>query len=121
MKLRELIGQEVTLVERGGYWGFTGVLLGIGPKNFRVSAEGSGPSNLWDRSAYILLPGNRQDVIDRSKVDNTGYAQAKDRRRHERGKAIGEFELQWDAEHPWPEAPKLARLLAEIGIEEVRK
>lgn len=93
---------------------FVGLLVSQGPKNLFVKNRIS-PDSIYfkgspwqeridtvEREKYMLIPGDRQDLVDMVKKARADHEAAHEKRSRDRQQAIWDFEKSWDAKHPYP-------------------
>jgi len=107
----------VTLINKKTYRAFYAQLIGKGPKYYTVEGINTGNSYKLPISDYVLLEGERQDVIERIREAVRDHDEARQRGLRDREVALYDFRLAWDREHPVPVVPPLEELLKEFQKE----
>jgi len=111
--------RTVTLINKKTYRVFAVSLIGKGRKYYKITHRYSSESEMvkpWKIPIgdYILLEGERQDVVERVREAVRDQDRAKQEHYRDREAALYVFRLVWDREHPFPVLPPLEELLKEF-------
>ena len=112
--------RTVTLINKKTYRVFAVSLIGKGRKYYKITHRYSSESEMvkpWKIPIgdYILLEGERQDVVERFWKAMRNHDRAKQEQFRAREVALYEFRLVWDREHPFPVLPAIEDLLKNLG------
>lgn len=97
---------------------FVALLVSQGPKNYTVrhkAFEGGGwreDISQFERARYILITGDRQDLVDMVKKARADHEAATEQRSRDRQQATWDFEKKWDEKHPYLPSLDIPGLIA---------
>jgi hypothetical protein len=98
---------------------FVALLVSQGPKNFTLRLKSMSEGGGWregtwqtEKVKYILITGDRQDLVDMVKKARADHEAAHEKRSRDRQEAIHDFECQWDKDHPYPPSLDIPGLIA---------
>ena len=120
MRARNL-PRDVTLIRKLDLGGASVVrLTSAGPRYYHGQSlhEENGRiiiGSLWryERNGYLLVEGQRWDLVEKVKKANADYRNACEQHDRARERAIWEARDSWDTVHPRPTLPKAEEIIQE--------
>ncbi len=115
--LRQLIGKDVTVIDRHYEYGSVGILQGVGPRSIKVAeVDGYRHVYAYERGRCIVIEGHRPEVLEAFQVARDTARKAQEDRALEKRQALWQFERDWSESHPMPQPPTLEEVLSQFGV-----